>query len=172
VRQAIEPRRAAERIEGPSSPSIGVPLDSALVPTPLRILFFRPESMDILHLRLAIGMTLKGSVVHTLEPSDAGVRTACALLRAGGLYPSLILFELARRDPEANQAVAMIRELPELKSIPFVVLGNGDDPEAKHLALQEGADAFIPLPERASELQRIGKDVARFYWDTQLSKSA
>ncbi len=148
-------------------------MESAVVSaTPLRILFFKPESMDVLHLRLAIGMALKGSVVHTLEQNDAGVRTACALLRAGGLYPSLILFERASRDPEANEALAMIRELPELKSIPFVVLGDGDDPVAKIHALEEGADAFIPLPERASELQRIGKDVARFWWDAQLPKSA
>ena len=147
-------------------------MDSAIAATPLRILLFKPEPMDVLHLRLAIGMALKGSVVHTLEQNDAGVRTACALLRAGGMYPSLILFEQASRDPEANEALAMIRELPELKSIPFVVLGAADDPEAKLLALQEGADAFIPLPERASELQRIGKDVARFWWDAQLSKSA
>jgi CheY-like chemotaxis protein len=148
-------------------------LESAVVAaTPLRILFFKPASTEVLHLRLAIGMVLKGSVVHTLEQNDAGVRTACALLRAGGLYPSLILFERARLDPEADEALAMIRELPELKSIPFVVLGDGDDPEAKLQALQQGADAFIPLPERASELQRIGKDVARFWWDAQLPQSA
>jgi len=147
-------------------------LDSALAATSLRILLFKPESMDVLHLRLAIGMALKGSVVHTIEQSDAGVRTACALIRAGGMYPSLILFEQASRDPEANEAFAMIRELTELKSIPFVVLGAGDDPEARLQALEEGADAFIPLPERASELQRIGRDVARFWWDAQLPKSA
>lgn len=147
-------------------------MDSAFATTPLRILLFKPESMDVLHLRLAIGMALKGSVVHTLEQNDAGARTACALIRAGGMYPSLILFEQAGRDPGANAALALIRELPELKSIPFVVLGAGDDPEAKLFALQEGADAFIPLPERASELCRIGKDVARFWWDAQLQKSA
>ena len=140
--------------------------------TPLRILFFKPASLDVLHVRLAIGMALKGSVVHTLEQNDAGVRTACALLRAGGLYPSLILFERTSRDPDADEALAMIRELPELKSIPFVVLGDGDDPETKPQALEGGADAFIPLPERASELQRIGKDVARFWWDAQLPQSA
>ena len=62
---------------------------------------------------------------------------------------------------------------------PFVVAHRGASAErpehtlaAYELALQEGADAFIPLPERASELQRIGKDVARFWWDAQLSKSA
>ena len=147
-------------------------MESAISATPLRILFFKPESVDVLHLRLAIGMALKGSVVHALEQNDAGVRTACALLRAGGLYPSLILFQRAGRDPGSNEAFAMIRELPELKSIPFVILGDGDDPDAMLRALQEGADAFIPLPERASELSRIGKDVAGFWWDAQLSKSA
>jgi CheY-like chemotaxis protein len=84
----------------------------------------------------------------------------------------LILVEQVRRDRETIELLGMIRELPELNSLPVIALGDGDDPESKLHAHEDGADAFIALPERASELQRIGKGVARFWWDAQLSKSA
>jgi DNA-binding NarL/FixJ family response regulator len=132
---------------------------------------FKREFVDVFHLRLAIGMAFDECYVNVLDQNDAGMRMACAAVRSRAV-PSLILFERMHREPRSVQALESIRSVAELRPLPIVILGDGADSDAVLRAYQDGADAFVPLPERASELPRIGRDVAQFWWDRHLQKSA
>jgi len=140
--------------------------------SPLRVFLFKREFVDVFHLRLAIGMAFDECYVNVIDQNDAGLRTACAAARSGRALPSLILFERTHREPRSVRALESIRNVPELRPLPIVILGDGEDPDAVLRAYQDGADAFVPLPQRASELPRIGRDVAQFWWERHLQKSA
>ncbi len=131
---------------------------------PIRVLLFKRPFVDAFHLRLAIGMSLLWCDVQVLERSNQGMRTACAIVRSGLRTPGLILLEREPGD-DVGSFPERIRRSPELRALPLVVLGDGEDPEAKRHALADGADAFIPLPTRACELARTGQDIARFWVD-------
>ena len=147
------------------------PVNPPLEITPVRIFLFKREFADAFHLRLAIGMAFQNYAIHVVDQTEAGVRTTCAIVRSEGATSSLILLEQRHRDA-VGVRIARLREVPELQSFPVVLLGDGDDPHSERFAAQDGADAFVPLAERASELPRVGRDLARFWWDRQLSKSA
>ena len=139
---------------------------------PVRIFLFKREFVDAFHLRLAIGMAFHHYSIHVIDQTDAGVRMTCAIVRSEETMPSLILLEQVRREAGGVRMLGRLREQPELRPFPVVLLGDGDDPHSELIAVQDGADAFIPLADRASELPRVGRDLARFWWDRQLSKSA
>ena len=141
-------------------------------PASLRVFLFKREFVDVFHLRLAIGMAFLGSAVSVLDQNEVGMRAACEIVRSGDPVPSLILVEQTRREPASIGTLGLIRNLPELRSMPVLVLGDGGEPDSPLRARQDGADGFIPLPERAADLPRIGRDVAQFWWERQLSKSA
>ena len=140
--------------------------------TPVRVFLFKREFVDVFHLRLAIAMAFDECYVNVLDQNDAGLRMACAAARSGRALPSLILFERIHREPRNVQALESMRKFPELRPLPLVILGDGEDPDGVLRAYQDGADAFVPLPQRASELPRIGRDVAQFWWERHLQKSA
>jgi hypothetical protein len=129
---------------------------------PIRVILFKRPFVDAFHLRLAIGMSLLWCDVQVLERSSQGMRTACAIVRSGHPTHGLILLEREPGD-DVGSFPERIRRSPELGALPLVVLGDGADPEAKRHALADGADGFIPLPTRASELARTGQDIAKFW---------
>jgi CheY-like chemotaxis protein len=132
------------------------------VAAPIRVILFKRPFVDAFHLRLAIGMSLLWCDVQVLERSSQGVRTACAIVRSGNRTPGLILLEREPGD-DLGSFPERIRRSPELAALPLVVLGDGADPDAERHALENGADGFIPLPTRASELARTGQDIAKFW---------
>lgn len=129
---------------------------------PIRVILFKRPFVDAFHLRLAIGMSLLWCDVQVLERSNQGMRTACAIVRSGNRNPGLILLEREPGD-DVGSFPERIRRSPELGALPLVVLGDGEDPDAERRAMEVGADGFIPLPTRASELARTGRDIARFW---------
>ena len=138
----------------------------------LRVFLFKREGVDVFHLRLAVGMAFDAYSIHVMEQNQPGLRTACAILRSEGPRANLVLVEQRKHESATADLLASLRQVPELSSSPVVVLGVAEDPCAERIALQEGADAFVPLAERASELPRIGRDLHRFWWDRELQKSA
>lgn len=140
---------------------------TSVASTPVRVFLFKRPFVDAFHLRLAIGMSLMWCDVQVLERSDRGVRTACAIARSGQPLPGLVLVE-DEGGGDAGSFESRIRR-SELGDLPLAVLGDGEDPGAERHALRDGADGFIPLPTRASELARTGRDIAQF-WTDQLSR--
>jgi CheY-like chemotaxis protein len=147
-------------------------VSAAFDPAPLRVFLFKREFVDVFHLRLAVGMAFERMQVDVLDQNEAGMSTARAIVRSRNEVPTLVLFEQRRRGPRTIEALRRIRGLPELRALPVVVLGDGEEADSVLHAHEDGADGFIPLPERASELPRIGRDVAQFWWNRQFSKSA
>jgi CheY-like chemotaxis protein len=130
---------------------------------PVRVFLFKRPFVDAFHLRLAIGMSLLQCDVQVLERADQGMRTACAIAKCGPPLPGLVLVE----DEGGGEAASFERRLrrSEIGDLPLAVLGDGADPAAERRAISEGADGFISLPIRASELARMGRDLARFWAD-------
>ena len=133
---------------------------TSVASTPVRVFLFKRPYVDAFHLRLAIGMSLLWCDVQVLERSDQGVRTACAIAKSGQPLPGLVLVE-----DEGDDGGSFERRVrgSELGDLPLAVLGDGEHPGAACHAFQEGADGFISLPARASDLARTGRDIARFW---------
>ena len=138
----------------------------------LRVFLFKRESVDAFHLRLAIDLSTLRCDLHVLDQNHDGIRRACTIIRSATPLSNLVLFEQERRDGASLQMLKRIRDLPELNSLPVVVLGDGDDPDAEGISWEAGADAFVPLPTRAADLARTGRDIAKFWSDHQLAMTA
>lgn len=138
----------------------------------LRVFLFKRESVDAFHLRLAIDLSTLRCDLHVLDQNHDGFRRACSIIRSATPLSNLVLLEQDRRGGSSVQILKGIRELPELNPLPVVVLGDGDDPDSEGIAWEAGADAFVPLPTRASDLARTGRDIAKFWSDHQLAMTA
>lgn len=121
---------------------------------------FRKVEVDDLHLRDALAVHLQDVRVFDLD--DVGLRTACAIVRAGGAAPSVLIFEGAGRDEGDGARLTALRILPELSLLPFLVLGDGDDPEAEARAHVDGADGFLRMPRDVEDVERIVHEVEDF----------
>src|SRR5262245_48909154 len=111
-------RNAASRdpLLGPDPMSL-----TSLAYAPVRIFLFKREHRDPFHVRLAIRMSLPRSEIRTLDTSESGVRTACAIARSGDYMPSMILLEGDGAEEETGVAISLIRDRQDLRSIPIAV---------------------------------------------------
>jgi hypothetical protein len=133
------------------------------------VFLFLRDAGESLHVRLAVGTALGD--VRVFDRDASGMRTACAIVRAGGVTPSLVLVEEDRRGETRSNTLATLRNLPELGSHRLVILGDGDDPDAERFAYEDGADGFIALPRSAADSTRLGEEIVRHvfvnrYWKT------
>ena len=121
---------------------------------------FRKDTFVESELRAALGAHLLD--VRVFELCDVGLRTACAIVRAAGVAPSVLLVERPQEEDAASTLLAALRALPELALLPVVVLGDEDDPEAGARAHGEGADGFLRRPRDVGDTARLGQEVADF----------
>lgn len=140
---------------------------------PRRIFLFKEEYTDAFELRRAVGRSFRRSLLNVLDANEAGLRTACAVVRSGQPSSGLVLVEREHRDAPSIRHLARIRELPELGSFPLVVLGDvSGDPLALLRAHEDGADGFVALPSEGADLARVVRAVGEFWEHLQLAKSA
>ena len=122
------------------------------------VFLFSRDPDESVRLRGEVGTCV--SEVRTFGLDAIGLRTACAIIRAGGVAPSVLLLEQEHRDASALESLAALRGLPELSSLRVFVLGDGEDPDAGRWSRDDGADGFIALPKDASDSPRFEQDVA------------
>ena len=130
---------------------------------PVRVLLLQTNLVASLHLRLAIDMASVPSEVSVMESSVENVRGQCFSVRTGAVPPDVVVVECDPRDESSRRVLTSIARAPELSSATLVVIGDGDEAEESAQALMVGAHAFIAKPERASELGRIGREIARVF---------
>jgi CheY-like chemotaxis protein len=139
--------------------------------SPVRVLLFKSNLVDALHVCLAMDMSPLWCEVQVLEGSPATVQSACASIRSGAMPPGLVLLDCDPAEARNVGILNLVREAPELRPAPLVVIGDGDDPESERLARRCGADGFIRRPTLARELARTGCDIANF-WTSRQRKPA
>jgi len=140
---------------------------------PRRIFLFKQEYTDAFELRRALGREFRRSLLNVLDANEDGLRTACVVVRSGHHASGLVVVERERRDSESIRHLARIRELPELRSLPLVVLGDdAADALASLRAHEDGADGFIALPAKGADLARVGRAVGEFWGNLELVRSA
>jgi DNA-binding NarL/FixJ family response regulator len=142
-----------------------VPMIQSAETPAVRVFLFKPERLDMFYLRLAISMSSLRGDLQVLDQNAHGLRLASALVRTHTDLPQLVLFQYDRKRSPSVDMLRRLRASEELRALPLVVLGDGENPESEPLAYQDGADAFIPLPTRASELANTGRDIERFWRD-------
>ncbi len=140
---------------------------------PVRIFLFKREFTDASELRRAIGMSFPEGLLNVLDANDDGLRTACTVVRSTPRRPGLVIVERERREPRSIDHLSKIRELLELRALPLVVLGyDHDDSHAMLGAYEDGADGFVAIPPRITDLTRVGNAVAKIWGHLQLVQSA
>jgi hypothetical protein len=127
----------------------------------VRILVLESDFAVSLHVRTAIHMSGIWSAVRTVRFEGASLYATCEQIRSGDGSPDLLLAECDARSPGAFGLLSLIPELPELCSVPLVVLGRGDDAKAKCRARRVGARAFIASPRRPGDLGRVASAIAQ-----------
>ena len=138
----------------------------------VRVLLFKRASTDPIDLRLALSMSQMPCETRVFDQTSPGVDRAGKMLRSGDPVPSLVLFDQEEREGLSMRVLSMIRNHPQLRALPIVVLGDGRVPGIEGLARQDGASGFIARPERDSDLRRAGVDIAQFWTRFRRPESA
>ena len=73
--------------------------------------------------------------------------------------PDLILLDLMMPEPDGFKVCRMLREDPDFKSIPIVIVTALDDTDSMIVAFGAGADKYITKPYPVDELITIIEDL-------------
>ena len=88
-----------------------------------------------------------------------------ALEKIARVRPACVLLDLSMPEMDGDEVFARLREDPELKEIPVVVISS--ERERGERLLEAGAEAFLPKPVSAEELVEV---VARVLDDVQRNR--
>ncbi len=98
-------------------------------------------------------IAVQRAVEATLEPKDFEVlsvsRGAEVLLEAKKLHPDLILLDGDLSDVDGYELCRMVKEDPDLMSVPVIIMSSGEDPEK---AREAGAEAQLTKPFQGNDL--------------------
>lgn len=141
-------------------------------PVPVRVLLFKNDPLDALHLRIAIDLSPMWCEVQVLGEDLETVGLLRASIRAGRVAPEMILFDADLLDPQCTTLLGAVRDSKELGGLPLVIIGDPDVPECPALARSHGATAFVRRPLRSSDLVGVGREIARIWSDHESRKSA
>ncbi|HEY0469529.1 MAG TPA: response regulator [Polyangiaceae bacterium] len=113
-------------------------------PTRARILIVDDE-LDNREL-LQIILSWSGFVTETAESAEAALKCIAAE------SPDLILLDLMMPGIDGYQLTALLKQNPETRNIPVIMLSAMSDSATRDRALSTGADAYITKPIDRSEL--------------------
>ncbi len=98
-------------------------------------------------------IAVQRAVEATLEPKDFEVlsvsRGAEVILEAKKLHPDLILLDGDLSDLNGYEVCRMVKEDPDLMSVPVIIMSSGEDPER---AREAGAEAQLSKPFQGNDL--------------------
>lgn len=98
-------------------------------------------------------IAVQRAVEATLEPKDFEVlsvsRGAEVILEAKKLHPDVILLDGDLSDVDGYEVCRMVKEDPDLMSVPVIIMSSGEDPER---AREAGAEAQLAKPFQGNEL--------------------
>ena len=126
----------------------------------VRILLVQENVVGGVHLRLAVEFSGLRPALSVIDHRVEAVRAVAADIRSGAGLPDLILAEVDMCEEPGRQIVHTIRATSELAEVPLVVIGPGERAEELRWARELGAHGFIARPARASDLHRVGREIA------------
>jgi len=122
-----------------------------------RILLAEDNPADVYLFREAIG--LHPDSVHLIVVSDGEEAMDYLDARgpfAGRLLPDLFVLDLNLPKCTGNDVLRRIRDLPECRDIPVIVLTSSDSPEDKSAAAKLGAALFLTKPADLDQFLALG----------------
>ncbi len=140
-------------------------------PVPVRVLLFKSNLLDALHLRLAIDMSPLWCDVQVVEENMATVRAIHAAILEGDPPPEMILFDCDLRDSECLELLRAVKSSLVLEEVPLIVVGNHESQDSAALARAHGATAFVRRPARTGDLANVGREIARI-WNVREERKA
>ncbi|GEM_PF-1582719 len=113
-----------------------------------------------------------------IQPILVKSGSAALALLEEGLKPSLIILDLMMPEMDGLEVLSRIRSMPQLNSVPVLILSAKAEPESIRMGLNSGADAYVTktylthnLIDRVRVLIAAGRQVlpeTRFYGRTAL----
>jgi chemotaxis family two-component system response regulator Rcp1 len=126
----------------------------------LQILIAEDNNADVLLIKEALkehGLEYRAEVASDGDQAFAFLHR----LSAGSeMTPDLILLDLNLRTHHGTEILAKIRNMPELKQVPVVVLTSSDSPKDREQVKKLGANLYIRKPMDLAAFLRIGEQIA------------
>jgi len=126
----------------------------------VRILLVQENVVGGVHLRLAVELSGLRPALNVIDHRLEAVRAVAQEIRSGAELPDLILAEVDMCEEPGREIVHTIRATSELAVVPLVVIGPGERPEEARWAREFGVHGLITRPMRASDLHRVGREIA------------
>jgi chemotaxis family two-component system response regulator Rcp1 len=135
-----------------------------MTPRPIEILLVEDNPADV---ELSIEALKEGKVANNLNVVEDGVE-ALAYLRRQGEYaeavrPDLILLDLNLPRKDGREVLAEIKNDPELRQIPVVVLTTSEAEEDIVRTYRMHANCYISKPVDLAQFIRVVKSIDDFW---------
>ena len=120
---------------------------------------------DLLMRSMALYLPLS-AVVHVQDGAEA-LDYLCARGkfqdRDPGDYPAMVLLDLSMPRVSGLEALRQIKENPELRHIPVVIMTSSSNPEDIQACYEEGANAYVVKPVDAREFRKAVEQTILFW---------
>ncbi len=123
-----------------------------------------PDHVDLL--REAFGPTLAPDAIEVLDDGEAVIDY---LERARAERPAVILLDLNLPRKDGFRVLEEIREHPELRYIPVVVVSTSQSERDVRRAYERQANAFITKPVSFEQYRRMATAIRSFWLDVVAS---
>lgn len=139
------------------------------MPRSATILLVEDNSDDVLLIRRAFKKLELPAQIVAVANGEAGVQYLYRESQIHHSLPKLILLDLYMPQMDGFQFIQWVREQPEFRHLPVVVLtGSAFSPDVKR-AYQLGANSFLVKPNDVTELTNTLKELIGFWFPRQQS---
>ncbi len=130
---------------------------------PLTILHVDDDTIDLRLVRKAIAKTSPGTNVVFAETGADGLHTLIDRTRNIGPSDLLVLLDIQLPDTSGIDLLARIRETPDMKGIPVVMLSTSDAPNDRNASYERGASAYFVKPAGFPDWVELADTIVE-YW--------
>lgn len=133
-----------------------------------KILHVEDNPDDVMLMNLAFNRAGIGARLHVVNDGDEAIAALENSVRAGGAPPVCVLLDVKLPRVSGLEVLAWIRNQPQLKRLPVILLTSSSQTTDINRAYDLGANSFLVKPPDLDSLTQLVKTVAHYWVQTNV----
>jgi CheY-like chemotaxis protein len=133
-----------------------------------KILHVEDNPDDVMLMNLAFTRAGIGARLHVVNDGDQAIAALEGTVQAGGAPPVCVLLDVKLPRVSGLEVLAWIRNQPQLKRLPVILLTSSSQTADINRAYDLGANSFLVKPPDLDSLTQLVKTVAHYWVQTNV----